>query len=69
MSDTERTPFCCRCKDDFPVHGGLGGWQMGQMRPLVKAPRKIKEQFKEWLEDEYGCYLCGNCYFDLTDDE
>jgi len=65
----ERENFCCRCKENFPIHGGLSGWQMGQMRPLKRAPKKIKEQFADWLEDQYGNWLCGNCYYDLTDDE
>lgn len=65
----ERENFCCRCKENFPVHGGLNGWQMGQMRPLAKAPKKIKDQFREWLGHEEGSWLCGNCYFDLTDED
>ena len=42
---------------------------MGYLRPLKFAPRRIKEQFKEWLDadDPNARYLCGNCYFDLTD--
>ena len=59
--------FCCRCKEDFPVATEPTTWQMGQMRALKKAPKRIQDKFKEWLEHEEGGYLCGNCYFDLTD--
>ncbi|KKN46784.1 hypothetical protein LCGC14_0669640 [marine sediment metagenome] len=64
-------PFCCRCKEDFPVAEEPTRWMMGQLRKLSKAPKKIREQFREWLNSEIHGegYLCGNCYFDLTDDE
>lgn len=62
-------PFCCRCKEEFPVAKEPTGWSMGQLRKLKYAPRKIKDQFRSWLKsDIHGeSYLCGNCYFDLTD--
>ena len=64
-------PFCCRCKEDFPI--GVPdkmGWQMGQLRKLKKAPKKIRDKYKDWLNSEIHGegYLCGNCYFDLTDE-
>ena len=59
--------FCCRCKENFPVAQEPSRWQMGQMRKLTKAPMKIQREFRDWLDHEDGCYLCGNCYFDLTD--
>lgn len=67
MSDEK---FCCRCKEDFPIEE-LSPWQMGIMRPLYFAPKKIKEMFSEWLNSEIHGegYLCGNCYFDLTDED
>lgn len=60
-------PFCCRCKEDFTIAKEPARWQMGLMRELKKAPQKIRQQFREWLDHETGCYLCGNCFFDLTD--
>lgn len=65
----ETRPFCCRCKEDFPVAEEPTRWMMGQLRKLSKAPKKIKEQFRDWLNSEIHGegYLCGNCYFDLTD--
>jgi hypothetical protein len=42
---------------------------MGMMRLLSKAPKRIRDRFREWLDHATGKYLCGNCYFDLTDDE
>lgn len=64
-------PFCCRCQEDFPVATEPSHWAMGFLRPLKFAPREIKNQFREWLNSElHGKgYLCGNCYFDLTDDD
>lgn len=66
--ETQARPFCCRCKEDFPV-GVHERWMMGEMRPLSRAPRKIQNQFRDFLDSEiHGKgYLCGNCYFDLTD--
>lgn len=60
-------PFCCRCKEDFEVAAEPATWRMGLMRELKKAPKKIRVQFQEWLDHDEGHYLCGNCYFDLTD--
>ena len=63
-------PFCCRCKEDFPVAKEPAGWMMGKLRKLKYAPKKIRDQFRDWLHSEiHGeSYLCGNCYFDLTND-
>ncbi len=63
----ERDLFCCRCKDDFPLAKEPTQWHMGEMRLLSKAPKKIRDQFREWLQHDEGKYLCGNCYFDLFD--
>lgn len=59
--------FCCRCKEDFDVAEEPARWEMGMMRKLSKAPKRIKDMFRDWLDHEEGGYLCGNCYFDLTD--
>lgn len=65
----DETPICCLCKEDFPVAAEPTGWRMGQMRSLNMAPRFIQDRFSDWLDDPIGSHLCGNCYFDLTDDE
>jgi hypothetical protein len=39
---------------------------MGQLRPLAKAPPKIRREYRGVAYDDEQ-YLCGNCYFDLTD--
>jgi hypothetical protein len=65
--EAEALAFCCRCKEDFPVAQEPSRWAMGVMRLLAKAPKGIREQFREWLDHPDGQYLCGNCYFDLTD--
>ena len=62
--------FCCRCKtDDFPIAREPAHWRMGEMRLLKKAPIKIRRLYQDWLDHEEGKYLCGNCYFDLTDED
>jgi len=70
----KEVPFCCRCKEEFPIReidSRLGGWSMGVLRKLKYAPKKIKYEFREWLNSELHGegYLCGNCYFDLTDND
>lgn len=70
MTDGER-PFCCRCKEEFSVAKKEPTlWRMGELRKLKYAPRKIKDLFRSWLNSELHGegYLCGSCYFDLTDD-
>ena len=65
--------FCGRCKEDFPlapiipkaslVGSGLKfPLRMGYNYPISRMPSKIKSQYREWY------YICGNCYFDLTDE-
>lgn len=68
---SEERPFCCRCKEDFPVAKEPAIWMMGQLRLLKYAPKQIRERYRDWLNsDIHGKgYLCGNCYFDLTDEE
>lgn len=61
--------FCFRCKEDFDVASEPASWRMGEMRELKKAPKRIRERFREWLDHDKGRYLCGNCYFDLTDED
>ncbi|MCJ7527473.1 MAG: hypothetical protein MUO37_05085 [Methyloceanibacter sp.] len=41
-------------------------WEMGWLYPLSRAPAAIRRRFKR--EDDNN-HLCGNCYFDLTDEE
>lgn len=60
-------PSCCRCGEDFPLDKKSPRWSMGKLRLLSKAPAKIKREFSEWLSVPDRKYLCGNCYFDLTD--
>ena len=63
--------FCVDCKEDFPIAGDQSGpWQMGQMRELKKAPKSIQRRFSGWMAADSLVerpYLCGNCYFDMTD--
>lgn len=67
MPQPDHPPFCNRCLEEFPLapEPKLRGWAMGWLYPLTKAPAKIKSRYHR--EDENN-YLCGNCYFDLTDE-
>lgn len=63
------TAFCCNCKEDFALAREGVPWRMGLLFPLARAPRKIRERFASWRDHEEGAYLCGNCLFDLTDED
>lgn len=67
--ETKSRPFCCRCKEDFPVGVEPSMWRMGTLTKLKKAPKRIRDMFPNWVDSEIHGegYLCGNCYFDLTD--
>jgi hypothetical protein len=62
------TAFCCECKEDFPLAEKHTAIRMGFLFPLSRMPRRLQERFRSWADHEDGAYLCGNCYFDLTDD-
>jgi len=70
IMDSNDSPFCCRCKAEFRIATEPASWRMGEMRKLKKAPKRIQGKYQEWLKSEtHGDgYLCGNCYFDLTDE-
>ena len=61
------TPFCQRCKEDFPVTDQRG-FSMGLLTPIDNITKRLwqKLRIQDW-EDPAGRYFCGNCYFDLTD--
>ncbi|MDP3064042.1 MAG: hypothetical protein Q8O40_12650 [Chloroflexota bacterium] len=61
------TPFCARCKEEFPIAKEPATWRMGFLRRLSKLPRRLREHHE--IAHQAGGYLCGNCYFDLTDEE
>lgn len=56
---------CIRCGESFPV-SLEEFWVMGQLRELKHAPTWIRDRFM--MKANYYCYLCGNCYFDMTDE-
>lgn len=59
-------PFCAECKESFPVIAGAP-FRMGQLRPLSESSQRWQDRYRSWLDHDAGAYLCGNCYFDLTD--
>ena len=70
--ETAETPFCVRCHEEFPVADEPAGWVMGQLRPVAAAPRNVRQHWSVNFdaEDIRGKpMLCGNCYFDLMDEQ
>ena len=72
--------FCCRCKEDFPLHTldrpSLGQpMSMGQLFPLkdvlkiLPKRHRCRQSLTEWLEREDGAFLCGMCFFNITEGE
>lgn len=61
MSDDE---VCARCMEDFPIAPEVFSVQMGYLFPLSRFAAVVRSRVGEASTD----YLCGNCYFDLTDD-
>ena len=73
-SPTGGKPFCARCKEEFPVvddleAGGKKAWRMGELNKIKFATKRIRDGFRDWIDgDIHGePYMCGNCYFDITD--
>lgn len=62
----ENTPICIRCLEDFPLAKEPARWQMGEMRQVTRLPGRFRRKLVEHDDDSY---VCGNCYFDLTDED
>lgn len=63
-------PICIRCLEDFPVAQEPTHWTMGYLRPVKKLPAKVRGRLRVDPDDIRGePHLCGNCYFDLTDED
>ena len=64
-------PFCCRCKDEFPIadEPGRKAWAMGQLNQIRYAKKSVRDAYKEWSGgDLHGePWMCGSCYFDIVD--
>ena len=62
---------CCRCNEDFPVATEPASWRMGELRRLLKAPLRLRRRLLSYGDAEAlrDAFLCGNCYFDLTDED
>jgi len=61
--------FCCNCREEFPVADPAAALRMGKLYRLEDFPERLASRFASWRGDDEGGYLCGNCYFDLTDDD
>lgn len=57
--------YCVRCMEDFEV-SKIKPFQMGYNYPLEMMPKSIQNKFRDISDEEM--FLCGNCYFDLTDE-
>lgn len=69
---TEERPFCAVCQEDFPVpeNAEVARITMGQLYPLSRW--RSDSSFRRKIERArfgIGDHLCGNCWFDLTDDD
>lgn len=65
--------LCCVCLKVFPV-GDPGLWQVGKCRALSTANKAVRGSVevrpalrRRALAENPGPYLCGACYFDLTE--
>jgi len=64
---------CCRCKtQSFNVAvEPTDQWRMGLLRQLAVLPKKFirESRLTEWVKADNPKirFLCGNCFFDLTD--
>lgn len=69
MSEDGEHPVCVRCYEDFPVAQEPAKWRMGELRRLAKATRWVQNQAKGGLlaSGRRHLYLCGNCWFSLTE--
>ena len=62
------TPFCNRCFEEFPLADVMQHKQpvsMGLLYKLTRFSKKIRDDQKR---DDDNNFLCGNCWFDLTDE-
>ncbi len=64
-------PFCNRCGEEFDIApGALGNGtvaiRLGYLYLLSILNEAKSREFKR--EDDNN-FICGNCYFDLTDDD
>jgi hypothetical protein len=60
-------PFCNRCFEEFPLASAEDGKKpirMGLLYKLTRFGKKIRDAQER---DDDNNFLCGNCYFDLTD--
>ena len=60
-------PECIRCREDFPVSDR---WQDVKSTPsdTIYLSYSMGKLTPIRITDEVTIYLCGNCFFDLTDE-
>ena len=62
----EKNNWCSRCQEEFPiaedVHEQI---RMGKLYELQRFSKEIRGHYE--VKSGTGSYLCGNCYYDLTD--
>ena len=65
--------YCIRCGEaTFPVSNSPG-FRMGELKRIVIGlDNSLMETWRglmvPMIETNSNLYICGNCYFDLTDD-
>jgi hypothetical protein len=40
---------------------------MNELRDLLETPEQVRTEFAAFMDVPYGHYMCGNCYYDVTD--
>jgi len=63
---SEENKWCKRCQEEFPIVEKGVAIRMGFLYPLSRFSKKIREHYE--VKHGTGDFLCGNCYFDLTDE-
>jgi len=58
---------CTRCNSEFPIAKEPAGWQLGKLRLLSRASKKVRSHWSVSNAPPRS-YICGNCWFDITDE-
>lgn len=59
-------PFCNRCLEDFPL-SEQKQVEMGSLYPLGLFASAVRRKVQP--REDGNNYLCGNCYFNLSEED
>ncbi len=71
MTDQDDCKWCDRCLEDFPVAPAGSRIDLGKLYPLSRFSGGGAGNLavQRACKGDHSSYVCGNCYFDLTDTE